>query len=403
MIRISQIDDEFSVYRDKLIILWGKIGPQIKDMIDTFKYHDLNVSYICDFNHGSLIRNFDNIPVIQSDNLDNFIKDLDTNVVIQITTENVNKATIDELNTINRVDSVISFEEASFVFDMIRKIDLIKKYPYVLEDYRKIYSNTKNVEKTKTYDFVNRNPMEDELLFVCSPPKTGDTTLTDTFKSFNIRHQFIRHAPEAFNKEFFSSMPCEIKIITGIREPIARDLSGIYQNLAASYRTRVSIIDKYHKKNESIFKNGGDAQEIFTLLYDGSNPSNQISNFMDRFKNNIMNLSFGEFDSERGYSIFDEGNIQVFVYQLEKLNNIISDMSQWIGKTPINKWMTSNTADGKWIANSYKQAQNEIKFSQNYFDVNYDNPWIKHFYSKSDIEKFKDKWHKHISNDVLNR
>ncbi len=45
---------------------------------------------------------------------------------------------------------------------------------------------------------------------------------------------------------------------------------------------------------------------------------------------------------------------------------------------------------------SGKKGQQELKFSQEFFDACYNDPYVQHCYSTADIEKFKDRWRKNI-------
>lgn len=77
------------------------------------------------------------------------------------------------------------------------------------------------------------------------------------------------------------------------------------------------------------------------------------------------------------------------------MNDIAKEISEFVGGDFV-KWEMANVAADKWVADSYKQAQKEIKFSQEYFDKCFDEPYVKHFYSDEDIEKFKTRWRTHI-------
>lgn len=119
-----------------------------------------------------------------------------------------------------------------------------------------------------------------------------------------------------------------------------------------------------------------------------------MNSFFDAFNQNIFNLYEHSFDKEKGYSIMKKGNVEVFVYQLEKLNTIAKEMSDWIDQTPFENWTIKNDASSKWISEYYKQVKKEVKIPNRLFDICYDAPWVKHFYSESDIEKFKYSWRK---------
>ncbi len=121
-----------------------------------------------------------------------------------------------------------------------------------------------------------------------------------------------------------------------------------------------------------------------------------LESFLEKFNNNITNVIGVPFDKESGYSIIKSGNIEVFVYQLEKLNNIIPQLSEWVGSNPFDQLVNDNIGEAKWTGESYKQAQKELVISQEYFDACFNAPYVKHFYSNEDIEKFKDRWRPHI-------
>lgn len=125
-----------------------------------------------------------------------------------------------------------------------------------------------------------------------------------------------------------------------------------------------------------------------------------MEKFIPKFNEEFLDLMKYEFDKEQGYSIIKDDNIEVFVYTLEKMNDIAKPLSDWVcegtNNTPFDSWERANLAEDKWIAETYKQAQKELKFSREYFEKCYNDPYVKHFYSNEDIEKFKQKWQQNI-------
>lgn len=63
MIRISQIDDEFSIYKENTVVLLG-IGHGTRAIFDLFKYHKIDINYICDNNKENFGKILEGIPVI---------------------------------------------------------------------------------------------------------------------------------------------------------------------------------------------------------------------------------------------------------------------------------------------------------------------------------------------------
>lgn len=237
----------------------------------------------------------------------------------------------------------------------------------------------------------------DSALILCSLPKTGNNSVSETFLKNNIEFIGLSHDCNRFDIYFrkFST----IKVITAVREPIIQNLSGMYQEISASYQNPViQEIKANFKDRDDFFSDFNNINDLFKSVVIKKNDTGIIfNNFMESFAKNILNLSSYPFNKEKGYSIIKKGNIEIFVYQLEKMNSIVNEITEWIGQTRFDEWIKGNEASSKWIADSYNQAKNEIKITQEYFDKCYNDPWVQHFYSQEDIEKFKERWRPHIS------
>lgn len=296
-------------------------------------------------------------------------------------------------------------------------------------------------------------------IIICNPPKTADFSLNFTFNKLNgrkynsildivnkgkilfyirsnskilykimgfvikpfnrnyysIDYENIFHRPSVFGKQYNNESP--IKIITAVREPISQNLSMLYEDIATStcehkqwlyrkvYGTNNVDIDEVFRDSSNLFiENGNNIQMLFDDFINEFYLCNKdlnlplefcIQKFFLTFNQNIINLHRHPFDKQAGYSIIREGNIEVFVYQLEKLNSIVPQLSEWIG-VPFDKLENGNVGSDKWIGESYKQAQKEIEISQEYFDRCFNEEYVRHFYSEEDIEKFKARWRPHI-------
>ncbi|MFI3169219.1 MAG: putative capsular polysaccharide synthesis family protein [Faecalibacterium sp.] len=127
--------------------------------------------------------------------------------------------------------------------------------------------------------------------------------------------------------------------------------------------------------------------------------SRLAQDFFVEFEKAVLDITKYLFDQDKGYAIIKEGNIEVFVYQLEKLNDLVPELSAWIG-VPFEHLEKGNQASDKWFAESYRQAQQEIEFSQEYFDKCYNEPYVKYCYNEADIERFKARWRPHIKKEL---
>lgn len=267
--------------------------------------------------------------------------------------------------------------------------------------------------------FINSTPRNP--IIICSPPKTADITLNLTLDLYKSEVSYINlsHLPRLINKEKIKTKLGKIKIITGIREPISQNLSRMFQDISAGMNATDWILgditmNKHEKKNiikkcENLFiQNGEDVQLLWdnyieryiypTDLNDRMSIEPKcVQVFLKEFKNNIFDILEYPFDKEKGYAIVSEDNIEVFVYQLEKLNNVIPELSSFVGVV-FDDLKNGNVAEDKWVGDAYKQAKKTITLSPEYFERCYKEPYVQHFYSEKDIAKFKEKWRENVIN-----
>lgn len=73
MIRISQIDDKFSIYKENIVVLLG-IGQGTNQIIDLMNHHRINVDFICDNNKNNFGKIFNGIQIISPIHLQELAK-----------------------------------------------------------------------------------------------------------------------------------------------------------------------------------------------------------------------------------------------------------------------------------------------------------------------------------------
>lgn len=265
----------------------------------------------------------------------------------------------------------------------------------------------------KWIDFLKKQ--YENPIIICMPPKTADATLDFTFEKNNITAINLVHTPELIKKENFEIISTKIKIMVGVREPIAQNLSIFYHKIADGSIVQPMIdptcnfknlknLDVMKKYENILCFSKDDVQKywnIYTDRYPISKNEEQIGyynfiqNMIYRYKDYPFELLSTPFDKEKGYTIIKDGKREVFIYQLEKLDKLVPELSDWVG-VPFEKLEKRNVGGDKWIGDSYKQAQKHIKLTQEYFERCYNEPYVRHFYSAEDIDKFKARWRPHI-------
>lgn len=221
----------------------------------------------------------------------------------------------------------------------------------------------------------------------------SNNSLTDTYKKILVE---IKKRP--------------IKIITGVREPISRDISAFFQGseegdwpIMTNGNIWLYLFSDYSKQGEQDIDK---LKEKICILDKSLNYSFDflckeiIENKADEFSwfdyeiKSLFGLDIYKypFDKEKGYSIIEQDNIKIFIYKYEKINLLEKAIGEFLNE-PEFSFKNGNQGNEKVYAYMYKKFKSEIKLNKKYFDYYYDNNLkLKHFYTDIEIEQFKEKW-----------
>lgn len=384
----SKLDYNLELLKNKKIIIWGCLEGG-KETFKLLKYFEIDVYAFCDGNsrlHNSKVENIDVIPPanLLDENFNNDLLVIISTVQYQNEIENQLKEMA--------IDSYITFFDILINLGYKKLSHLKKNNPYL--EYIKERFNESDFDNY----FIDNYGVND-LLYICTPPKTANTTVINTLIKYNIPYCKMFNRSNKFNKKIIYNSQKTIKVITAVREPIQQKLSMFYHLIGSTAITNV-FPSMYNVYGDNIPSDGLDIQLIFdqwiktnTTCYDYS----KTYDFYNNFSENIIDITKYPFNKDEGYTIIKEGNLEVFVYQVEKLNNLINELSKFVGGN-FTELVHSNISEDKWFADSYKQAKKEIKITQDYFNECFNDKLIKHCYSEEDIKKFKNKWNDNIQN-----
>lgn len=230
-------------------------------------------------------------------------------------------------------------------------------------------------------------------LFLCLPPKTGDHSLIQTFLREGISHHFIFHQPAVFSQLLLDG---PVKVITAVRDPIAENISFLYQVLGDLSHS-ITAVDLCENRCKDFFlPEHGDVQGLFLHLCDaieqgacyGAAP---IQLFLSSFAEHLLDITAYPFQVDKGYTVIEQGNLSLFVFQIEKLNHLLPELSQFLGKEISSLERGNNTQD-KWLADSYGRAIEELRFPEAYVHHCYEAPWVAHCYGQEKLAEMKSSW-----------
>lgn len=379
MIPISKIDPDLSIYRENTVVIWGA-GRYCRKILKLLQYFQVEVSYICDSNELLWSKELEGISIISPETLCKYKSESGRNVVVQLAMLPQYEAQVRPLVEEMRIETILFYEECFNMLTFYYRSDQFSLNPHLKEVRESLFQSEDidNSRKIKDHFF---NYFDNCGIYVSMCGKTGDNTMLNTFRSHGIP-VVASHYPAHLRKLSLLKQKC--KIITAIREPVSRNISVLFQYLGD--------LSNVHYYDTTFFpQKVNDVQGIFEFCQDVFPPSYYIEGWFNNFSEHIVDVRNFPFDQEKGYTIIQDGGFDIFFYQLEKLNDLIPELSEWAG-VPFTELINGNEASQKWIAPSYKRAKKELTFSQAYFDACYNDPYVQHCYSQSDIEKFKERW-----------
>ena len=179
----------------------------------------------------------------------------------------------------------------------------------------------------------------------------------------------------------------KIKIITSVRDPIARNISHFFQG-----------IEKYFPNFVQSAEVGSlDLKEVIQSFWkhQGHRLDYHWKWFEREFKAVLgIDIFSVNFSPEKGYKIekFGDKNIELLILKLESFDQSLEiSLKDFFGLDAL-RLKEGNISNKKPYNFVYKNFLEEVKFPQSYVDRIYDHQFMKHFYTASEIEKFKCRW-----------
>lgn len=399
----SIIDDKLTCYDNGVILFGcGSTGAKAKRILDRFGkdvicFVDNNKekwgSYCC----GIPVKSIDEMLSIWKEN---------ENLVIQITSEcsdDIEKQLLEMGISNQRMISYWEFEA--------RILDL-SRYLYLRRDGVSINDPVFTAElesyngfrKGYTAKTILRNNLCDvsENILVNSAPKTGNMSIILSLKQAGVS---CYEGRQGYFTKILDLLPFKnnkLKMILGVREPFSQLLSMIFEMQSNFW------------DQPDYWENGGDVQKIFDCVLDKEIRNKKVNEYYDIEKEFANQTRFVEkhfeeavenifhidvynhsFDCEKGYTIIRHENIELFIYQLERLSQLDSVLGEFLNIDDFTI-CSDNVAAVKWYNKYYQDAKTNLKIDRDLFNEIYSDTYMKHFYSEKQINGFREKWEKNI-------
>ncbi len=258
--------------------------------------------------------------------------------------------------------------------------DVVKnacRYPILVYQNGKVGSSTivkslwnEGVKNAHVHRFFFKNDMIGELIL-------GENH-EELIKNTNV---FSSHFP-GYVDSIKNRMKGK-KIITMIREPIATDLSTVFQWIGSG------VADRFFA--ERLRKGKTFLQAVSELM---GKIQNRLFEWFEEELRELcgVNVLDYPFDKEKGYTIISSDNAEILLFKIEKITELENVIRDFAGVSEF-ELQNDNVGERKEYAHIYKEVKKRMKLPAEYIEYYYCNhPYMEHFYSKEEQEIFLRKW-----------
>ena len=173
------------------------------------------------------------------------------------------------------------------------------------------------------------------------------------------------------------------KIVSLVRDPVARNVSAFFQNLDLHVTTS-------NLNYDSLFDDIGRLQEKFIKDFDHNRPIV----WFDKEINGILGVDvFSKpFPKKKGFMIYNGNTFDLLVLKLEHLDSCAPRAFEIFAGINNFTLQRSNIGGKKDYSSLYIKFIENLQLPESYLLQMYNCKFTKHFYSKEEIDEFHRKW-----------
>ncbi|MDE7430765.1 MAG: putative capsular polysaccharide synthesis family protein [Lachnospiraceae bacterium] len=167
------------------------------------------------------------------------------------------------------------------------------------------------------------------------------------------------------------------KIISLVRDPVARQIAAMWQNIYQVHRYSAEV--DFSEIERYFFPDQFDGGEF--TWFDGQ--------MKKVFKIDVFDYPF---DKESGYSIIRKGNIELLLLKMEKINELEDVIGDFLNIEQF-RLDSSNVGSEKSYRFAYRDYKANFRLPQEILENIYmKNEHMKHFYSEQERKALYEKW-----------
>lgn len=177
------------------------------------------------------------------------------------------------------------------------------------------------------------------------------------------------------------------KLITMVREPVARNVSAFFQMLDKEYR------DQGFRRRILAGADDGLLEEMIRFFHETWVHGNAL-HWFDREIKRVFGVDVlaGEFPHTKGYRIVTASQCDVLVMRLEDLDRCVGPAVKAYLGVELNPSDRGQHSARKYYADTYRQFCRKLVLPGEVLDEIYGSRMVRHFYSDQEIAAFRSKW-----------
>lgn len=237
-------------------------------------------------------------------------------------------------------------------------------------------------------------------VWVFQPQKTGSRTVEHTLYNAGLNvahlHNMARRTELEARDEVATFFINNIKFRGGkfvvvVRDPIARALSFFMEYFRETFIIR-SLEEEYDL-----------AENARRFVMEEMRTNSELAWFDEELKS-VTGIDIFQypFDKEKGYVRIKERNVEVLVLTLEKLNENVAVLGEFVGKPNIQLCIRDIGEEEKIYKYIYTELKKHIRLPARVLDELYkENQQLDYFYTEEEKERFRMKWEKNVGLDEV--
>lgn len=243
----------------------------------------------------------------------------------------------------------------------------------------------KKVGTTSIHRAVERSLGSPQLFLHTMFGETGYRDEVKKLLDMTPRFPYYEVVPELIKKNIKEGKP--LKVITSVREPVARNISQMFFDLPVMLGSVEAITNT--RKQEEAFT------EIFEDMYYRLIDHDFILNWFDLELKRALGIDIYEysFDKKNGYTIIEKENIQLLVLKLEKLDSCEGIIGEFIGRKEF-KLIKEKSSEDYWYKPLYDTFKKKFIPNKEHLQKMYESRFMKYFYTGEEIEGFYNKYNR---------